>query len=70
MIRHQSPYGQTILFTVEEYYSSSDNEIKIIEERYAGHQSNLVYANSGYTAKDESFLDIKNEDLFLDDYDE
>lgn len=42
MINHQSPYGQILKFSVEDYYECSDEELKSLEQKYASSNSPII----------------------------
>lgn len=49
MIAHQSPFGQTIMFTSEIYYALSDEQLSIIEESYAHLSDSIIICNDENT---------------------
>jgi TolB-like protein len=52
MINHQSPYGQIIKIDTNDYYTFSDEEIKIIEEKYAGSNAPVIYFSKSCISSD------------------
>jgi hypothetical protein len=52
MIYHESPYGQTLLFSSQLYFSLSDEKLAEIEQNCANIDREIVTISSGFIPDD------------------
>lgn len=53
MIRHESPYGQTLLFSSQMYFSISDEKLAEIEQNCANIDREVITISSGSVSQEE-----------------
>lgn len=57
MINYQSPYGQIIKIPSERYYDMSDEELKLMEEKYACSNKPVINFSNSSGIEDEYLID-------------
>ena len=62
MIHHESPYGQTLIFSSQLYFSISDEKLKEIEQNCANIDRETITISAGFVSndseKDELDIDL------------
>lgn len=58
MIRHESPYGQTLLFSSNLYFTISDEKLAEIEQNCANIDRETITISSNFSAEEDEDSDI------------